>query len=277
MVSIGITTGFEKMISHRYKCIFIHITKCAGSSVEEGLGLPSPDPSQADYAHGFGWCPERKIYMQHATPQQLLATGLIDQATWESYYKFIIVRNPWDRACSDYFWLMRDLSIHDSFTHYIKANGAFRDSLTKPSLDFRGDHLNPQRDYFFLHDAPITYDRVVRFEALAQGLAKVDGDLRLPFALIARHKNQYTKKLPHYSHFYTKKRKILVQSKFHQDITFLNYSFEDNRTSLSRLKALAPTLFYFGIKKSAKLMYPELYYNIRKKKDDLASFFSRSD
>jgi hypothetical protein len=214
--------------------------------------------------------------MQHATPQQLLTTGLIDRATWENYYKFIIVRNPWARACSSYFWLMRDLSTHAFFAHYIKAQGALRANLTEPSLDFRGDHLNLQRDYFFLQGAPIAYDRVVRFETLAQDLATVDQDLRLPFSLITRHENQFPQRFSHYSHFYTEKRKRLVQSKFHGDITFLNYIFEDKRTPLSRLKALAPTLFYFGMKKSANLMYPDLYYNIRKKKDDLAGFLSRS-
>ena len=104
------------MISHKHKCIFIHIPKCAGTSIKYFL---FPDENvhwfDANYEVVHGWCPQRKFFMQHATSKQLVETGLISREQWDTYFKFTFVRNPWDRAVSDYFWMMKDRKIKDSF------------------------------------------------------------------------------------------------------------------------------------------------------------------
>ena len=63
------------MISHQHKIIFIHIPKCAGSSIKDYyFNSPQLDWKTPNYDLLYGWCPKRKIHLQHATSKQLLET-----------------------------------------------------------------------------------------------------------------------------------------------------------------------------------------------------------
>jgi len=63
-------------ISDKYKCIFIHIPRTAGTSIKEALKLPGRGHP--------GW----QYFFEHY-PQK-----------WNTYIRFTIVRNPWDRVVS---------------------------------------------------------------------------------------------------------------------------------------------------------------------------------
>ena len=86
------------MINHRYRCIFVHIPRTGGTSVQRFFGTHWQDHKDISR------------YAEELEPQ-----------TFASYYKFALVRNPWDRLVSDYnFQKMkkasqasRSLLIHD--------------------------------------------------------------------------------------------------------------------------------------------------------------------
>src|SRR5690606_34688851 len=67
------------MIHHDYKCIFIHINRTGGQSVETAFGQPTQD---------------------HRLPQEYKE---IYKDMWSEYFKFSFVRNPWDRMLSVFF------------------------------------------------------------------------------------------------------------------------------------------------------------------------------
>ena len=57
------------------KQIFIHIPKTAGTSINAFFHPEKIfDNSVPDYDALYGWCPERKFYLQHATSKQLVET-----------------------------------------------------------------------------------------------------------------------------------------------------------------------------------------------------------
>ena len=85
------------MISHKHKFIFIHINKTGGSSLEHAL---------KKYCENFS---NRKFKHQCLFDKLENNPPLISQCKHllEEYFKFTIVRNPWDKELSDYFFNKR--------------------------------------------------------------------------------------------------------------------------------------------------------------------------
>jgi hypothetical protein len=71
------------MISHEHKCIFIHICRCAGSSIEQWIC-------------GDDWW-EIEPKTKHLLASQARS---LYKRYWDDYFKFSIVRNPIDRMIS---------------------------------------------------------------------------------------------------------------------------------------------------------------------------------
>jgi len=71
------------MISHEHRCIFIHIPRCAGSSIETWIA-------------GDDW------WNVNSPTKHILASQakLLYAEYWDSYFKFSIVRNPYTRMSS---------------------------------------------------------------------------------------------------------------------------------------------------------------------------------
>ncbi|WP_274475891.1 sulfotransferase family 2 domain-containing protein [Mangrovimonas aestuarii] len=226
------------MISHKHKCIFIHISKCAGSSIERSFGIDTSDNTVKNHLNLFGWCNKNNIYLQHATPEQLLDLGYITKEQWNSYYKFIVVRNPWSRALSDYLWISNNYRLKDTFTNFIKAKGKYKKILTESNSPiYRGDHLYSQKSYFFVHGKEIIYDKVVKLENYREDILDLKLDQELIQKFLVSKSNIGKKKLNHYSFFYNHKRRKLLEKFYGADIKYLKYEFEDLKSMPQRLKS----------------------------------------
>ncbi len=176
------------MISHTHRCIFIHIPKCAGTSIENALG-------HFDGHEGRGGQDHRGIRMlEQPFPTPLAFTGkenieeslrrikfpyksnpnprnkyTVNKAQYDSYYKFTIVRNPWARAYSWYKNVLRD-EIHQQ-----------RLGINMQEIDLieffrrfvgRG-MLRPQTYWLKNFKGEIPMDYVGRFEHLAADFEEV--------------------------------------------------------------------------------------------------------
>lgn len=225
------------MISHKLKIIFIHIPKCAGSSIKDFyFDKPSYDWKTPDYDNLYGWCPERNIHMQHATPKQLIETELITLKDWNHYFKFAFVRNPWDRAYSDYLWIKKDRKVRGSFKSYIQKKGQFKDVLTNTNnMNYRGDHLTAQS--VFANDKHYPLDFIGKFENLKSDVKLINDQLGIS-SEFSKHSKQNKNKHSHYSKFYTNSNLELVQSLYAEDIIQFNYRFDDQRSGIHLLKTL---------------------------------------
>lgn len=221
------------MISHKYKCIFIHIPKCAGTSINRLLSDSTVfDYRKPNYDYLYGWCPARKIFLQHATVQELLELDLVSIKNWHEYYKFTVIRNPWDRIFSSYNWIKKDLSIKGTFKDFISVEKQFsRIELLNP-MDYRADHLKSQSDFIFYEDYEL--DDIFDFNQIDE----------IPFDRIInnteveiKHYKKSNKKR-HYSNYFTNSQRDLVQNIYREDILNFSFKFQDKRGPLNYLKKL---------------------------------------
>jgi hypothetical protein len=215
------------MISHKHKCIFIHISKCAGTSVEKAFGLDISKHQHSNRDTLFGWDNEVKLDLQHATPQQLFDHNLVSREEWDTYYKFIIYRNTWSKLLSDYFWTKKSYGLEELFQNYLNRSGCFNEFLNDPGNDlYCGDHLKHQKDYFFLNKKRITYDRVLSFDKLNQGFKEVINDLGLSNSFFDKKENVGKDQKKHYSFYYNKKNKKLAEILYKDDIDFFGFKYQ---------------------------------------------------
>ncbi|WP_276520129.1 sulfotransferase family 2 domain-containing protein [Aestuariivivens sediminis] len=225
------------MISHKHKCIFIHIPKTGGMSIYTFFNPNTVFYQDVpNYEILFGWCPERQIHMQHATAKQLLDTGLVTKEQWDTYYKFTFVRNPWDRAYSDYLWVQDFANVKGSFKDYLNKCKEFYNIFNDHSnSQYLGDHLLPQSS-FFDNKGKYSLDFIGRFENFSEDINQILENIGKAKSF-GEHQNKSNRKRD-YSLFYSNSNKKLVESKFKMDIDNFGYTFQDNRQGWYSIKKI---------------------------------------
>jgi len=152
----------ELRSSNEYKCIFIHIPKCAGTSIESVLFKE----------HQIIFDVSRGIWAQHATAKQI-KQYYSSKDQWKSYFKFAIVRNPFDRVVSSYIFTCDKRGIEKNklkFRDFVFKEGAFKDLLDCTKMhdpQNRYHQVMPAFDYLYDGDT-LLVDFVGRFENLRQ-------------------------------------------------------------------------------------------------------------
>jgi len=228
----------DTMICHKHKCIFIHISKCAGTSVERAFGYYINTPG-ALAAH-LGWDAKHKLYIQHATPQQLFDLNLINETQWDEYYKFIIYRNTWTKLHSDYYWVSKTNNIDDTFENFLAKKGGFKEVLNVKNRKYCGDHLYKQKDYFYINGNRIKYDLEIDFDYLEKGFKTLTDRLNLDPNFFSTKHNVGNYKQQHYSLFYTKKIIKIVKDLYQEDLNFFDFDYKQPKkiSKLLKLKML---------------------------------------
>jgi hypothetical protein len=89
-------------ISHRHRFVFIAIPKNASTSIRAALG-PHSDVLSGD----------RDPYYHHVSASALRDHFAEREWDWDGYFKFAVVRNPWERVVSQYRYLrhMREFGL----------------------------------------------------------------------------------------------------------------------------------------------------------------------
>ena len=80
-------------------------------------------------------------------------------------------------------------------------------------------------------------DFVGRFENLKQDISYVRTQLGISEGVL-NHEKKNTKRAKHYSFFYTGSRKKAVEIKYKNDIQLLDYSYDEQKAGLNKLKLI---------------------------------------
>ncbi len=204
------------MISHKYKCIFVHIPKTAGSSIENAL---FPLPRTRDQLYGF---PNK---YQTDGLQHLMAKHIkleLPSSTFNTYFKFTFVRNPWDKVVSQFFYVKTRPDLMAFLDLHLNAN--FKDYLNKILVK---NHVHWEKQYKFIYDDSnnVLVDFIGRFEQLESDFQKVILNLGIdPSLFKLLHLNKTTRS--HYSHYYDYESRQIVADRYKTDIEIFGYFFE---------------------------------------------------
>jgi hypothetical protein len=228
------------IISHKHKFIFIKTAKTAGTSIEVFLSkqcgptdivTPIQPPVEGHQPRNHKQLvnplselirrPEGlRLALRHAFAKKekffnhmpaWLVQHRIPGHIWNSYYKFCVERNPWEKVLSHYHMAASRADGPLSLDQYF-SKGRF------PINYFR--YTDPS-------GARIIVDRVVRYENLINDLAEVFSRLNLAFdgSLGIRAKSDYrTDRTPYQSVFNDVQRSI-VERVFAREIELHGYRF----------------------------------------------------
>jgi len=203
------------MISHSKKFIFIHNYKVAGSSITEVLAKYEPHYLLRGALRRIGYhkyYPTLANFPQHATA--IYVRDLIDEEIFETYFKFIFVRNPWDWQVSLYHYMLQD-SKH--FQHAV-----IKDLTFEEYIDWRiNNDLRLQSEWIVDESGNSLVDFIGQFENLEKDFAKVCDRLEIEMRL--PHKNRSAHRA--YRDYYNDRTCKLVEEAFAPDIALFGYKF----------------------------------------------------
>jgi hypothetical protein len=231
------------MICRAFECIFVHIPKAAGRSVEmyfmNRLNLDRDDETHRqqmllndndDPARGT----EK---LSHLSASEYVDCGYISQQDFDNYFKFSFVRNPWSRLVSEYRY--RNFLSHKSFKDFVMHK------LPKPGWDDKYRHVMPQSDMLYDNNGHLLVDFVGKFENLQRDFDQVCiqlgfNDSRLPHINSSDKKSRELRRkarnifhrnkessLRRYNEFYDEETRGYVAELYQADIKNFNYCFDD--------------------------------------------------
>jgi Sulfotransferase family len=221
------------LVSHPKKFIYLKTTKTGGTSVEIFLEpycrpAESGEPQHhqdAIVSHvgivGYrGKQPKGQIWWNHMPGTRV--RELVGERIWAEYYKFCIVRNPFDRMVSQW-WMTLPAELRPQASADM---GFARERFSKWVEEGRG--LTIDRNVYLIDGKPCT-DRILRHENLKAelaGLCKYLG-LDLDVAKLGSYKSGFRARKEHYTDYYTDKARQIVEHVFRYELDHFDYAFEE--------------------------------------------------
>lgn len=204
------------MIYDKFKCIHVHIPKCAGTSIAYAFRGSWLDPFDKI----------NRIRQGHATAYEI-KKYYANKEQWNNYFKFAIVRNPFERVASAYNFLIGESKSKFEnrvwFRSFVTRTNQFKKMLgEKNKADRKSYHyiVKPAVDFLF-EDNNLLVDYIGRYENLEEEWEFICEKLEIKMAL--PHKRIYPHK--YYKDYYDEDTKRIVAETYKKDIEIFGYEF----------------------------------------------------
>jgi len=180
-----------------------------------------------------------KGYYHHIIPRKV--KKLIGKDIWNEYFKFTVVRNPWDLQVSYLWWALLYKKSPRRYITLIKKNWKDPEYYIKTIKNklkklFKINHIrlleNPleildNSEYCFTPSGAPLCDFYISYENIEEDYRKVCGKLGIPYEKLPFVKNKLRKDKKHYSKYYNNKTKLIIAKKLKKQIEYFNYKFEE--------------------------------------------------
>ena len=200
--------------SSSLKYVFIHIPKCAGTSIHRALRTLHETRSLS--------VDERK-YHKHTKARDV---HRLLGPLWEQSFKFTFVRNPWDLMVSCYHWWLLQAGQYSSLAvqaSEVKAMNTFANFMRSPfGLEMINEQPGKDLLDWITADGKIVVDFVGRFETLTKDWEQICQNLGVePVKLTWENASGRG----NYRPFYDAVSKRAVAERFRKTIELFGYEF----------------------------------------------------
>jgi len=242
------------MISHKYRCIYIHNPKTAGSSIRNYFWY-----FLLGYESAYMIKPDKGRFLN----SMRTLSDTIDM--FPNYFTFTFVRNPFDRFVSSWFHrfdpsreifqnypmchhslreyaeLTKDLFIYQSFASFPSDKEMGPHKVPFRDLRYEKRHLVRQKDMildynpeYFLSvkrytSAPCSF--IGRYETLERDFSCLLDILGAPYNKLGKANVSFGRRVGgnsrHYSDYYDRPTRRLVEEIYADDLELLGYDFEE--------------------------------------------------
>jgi hypothetical protein len=193
------------MISHQYRFIFVHAGRTGGSSLERMVGVDLTSDLRTRSLGNTEFAEKHKgfQYFRETYPEE-----------FRQYYKFAIVRNPFDRLHSYWKW----------FTQIVwnRPEMPLRQFIETrpPKYSFAAKY---QLEGLSIEDSVATFDYVGRFENLAETYRFLQARLGIPGGAPPHTNSTGARR---YQDDYDAATIDLVRRKFAVDLSLFGYDYD---------------------------------------------------
>lgn len=213
------------MIDKENKFIFIHIPKTGGTSVETFFM-----PSETDRMRNL----YRSTSLQSDNEAHLKFYHLQIQyphLNFDEYFKFTVVRNPWDRVVSNFFHSKREhrQDLRKFLGFGMSEDFTFNEFVEKlQHLEKKHPHYDEQWSFLIDKQGRFCMDYVARTENLENDFMKICQKLKIAYSKIPHaNKGEGGSYVQCYTEYYDEETKQIVAEKYAKDIEYFNYEFGD--------------------------------------------------
>lgn len=219
------------MISHHDHCLFVHVPKCAGQSIQHfflrrvGLTWEQRAPLLLRPNDNPDLGPPR---LSHLKAREFVEKKWMTQEQFDAYFRFAFVRNPWDRTASFY---RTGYDRVCSFPHFVRWH-------LPRLLERKYWFFGPQVDYLYDGNGKLLVEFVGRYENLAADFRQVCTrlgieDATLPHAndsnkTVGRIARLFRRRPRPYTELFDDRSKTLVARMYGDDIDAFKYRFQDD-------------------------------------------------
>ena len=195
------------------RLLFVHINKCAGTSIQHALNIPFNHESALDKLNRLG---ERRFH---------------------EAYRFTVVRNPWDRLVSQYAHRVKMNTTCLGDQHISFADWAY-ETLERKNPKYRDVETMFQTQCQWISDSSgrLLINRIIAFEKLSEGFQIVCDEAgvaaNLPHMKISKRSS--------YLDYYSDSSIVeLVGDHFADDVRIFGYAFGEARDGSAVLEVPA--------------------------------------
>jgi|SaaInlStandDraft_1057018.scaffolds.fasta_scaffold04729_2 chondroitin 4-sulfotransferase 11 len=178
--------------------IFIHINKCGGTSMERALGMP---------------------FINHRTAQE--HRNALGKKIWSKRYKFALVRDPYDRIGSLFFYRHKNLTLHEAkqyFPYWLENVAEINEKKVA------GPKLSPQTSWITDSNGNTIIDQWFKLEELDKELEELEFRLnkKLNVSVLNKKKNKIN-----YMELYNNQTDSILKEAFSDDFDTFGYKYRD--------------------------------------------------